>query len=174
MSMRLYLLVLFISSVSIGNAEIDIKLLRSLLNESIKSEKVAKQLFEQTKNFDSRSKPVLIGFRGMSELMLCNYVSNVFSKLNHFNAGKKLLEESIAKEPKNPELIYFRFTTQTNVPFLLGYSTNIKEDKLFLIQYLKNNFSNENKDVDLYNRIKLYLLECASCTEMEKESIKKL
>ena len=174
MNMRVCLSALFVSFISIVYADIDIKLLRNLLNESTKSEKAATQLFEQTKNFDTENRPLLIGFKAMSEFMLCNHVSNVFSKLNHFNTGKKLLEDAIKKEQKNPELIYFRFITQTNVPSLLGYSNNIKDDKEFLIKYVKDNFSNANKDVDLYNRIKKYLLQCKVCGEMEKESIKKL
>lgn len=174
MNRRLCLSALFISFISLMNAGIDIKLLRNLLNESPKNEKAAKLLFEQTKNFDAENEPLLIGFKAMSEFMLCNHVSNVFSKLNHFNTGKKLLEEAIKKELKNPELIYFRFITQTNVPSFLGYSDNIREDKIFLIKYLKETVSDTNKDVDLYNRIKHYLLQCNACNKTEKEVIKRL
>jgi len=174
MSMRLSLSIFLIFLFSTTSAGVDIKMLRDLLNESSKNGKAAELLFKQTKCFNEKNEPLLIGFKAMSEFMLCNYVSNVFSKLNHFNTGKRLLEESIKKEPKNPELIYFRFTTQTNVPSLLGYSNNIKEDKVFLINYLKDNFYNTNKDVDLYNQIKSYLLQCKACNEVGKETIKKL
>jgi hypothetical protein len=155
-------------------AAIDVKLLRKLLSESPKNEKTAELFFEQTKNFNKANGALLLGFKAMSEFMLCNHVSNVFSKLNHFNTGKKLLEEVIKKESKNAELIYFRFTVQTNAPALLAYSARIKEDKQFLINYIKDNFSNANKDVDLYNRIRIYLLQCNACSQAEKENIKNL
>ena len=161
----------FLHGAYAGN---DVSLLRKLLNESPKSKKAAELLFEQTKNFNNTNAPLLLGFKAMSELMLCNYTLNVFSKLNHFNTGKRLLEEAIKKDEKSVELIYFRFTTQTNVPALLAYSDKIVTDKLFLINYLKDNSSVSNKDVDLYNRIKSYLLSTTACTKNEKEEIKKI
>jgi hypothetical protein len=157
-----------------AKAGVDIKFLRKLLNESPKNERAAELFFEQTKNFNETNGPLMLGFKAMSEFMLCNHVSNVFSKLNHFNAGKKTLENAIKKEQKNTELIYFRFTIQTNVPSLLNYAGKIKDDKQFLINYLKDNFSSANKDVDLYKRIKSYLLQCDACNQIEKESIKNL
>ena len=172
--MKIILALFFSGFVFSAKAGIDIKLLRRLLNESPKNEKTAEFFFEQTKNFNETNGALLLGFKAMSEFMLCNHVSNVFSKLSHFNTGKRLLEEVIKKDSKNVELIYFRFTVQTNVPALLAYSAKIKEDKQFLINYLKDNFSNANKDVDLYSRIKLYLLQCDACSQAEKENIKNL
>jgi hypothetical protein len=172
--MRLLLILLLSCIVFSAKAEIDIKLLRKLLTESPNNEKTAELFFEQTKNFNETNVPLLKGFKAMSEFMLCKHLSNVFSKLNHFNTGKKLLEDAIKKELKNVELIYFRFTIQTNVPPLLAYSAKIKDDKQFLINYLKDNFSNANKDVDLYKRIKVYLLQNQACTQAEKENIKNL
>jgi hypothetical protein len=151
--MRLLLILLLSCIVFSAKAEIDIKLLRKLLTESPNNEKTAELFFEQTKNFNETNVPLLKGFKAMSEFMLCKHLS---------------------KELKNVELIYFRFTIQTNVPPLLAYSAKIKDDKQFLINYLKDNFSNANKDVDLYKRIKVYLLQNQACTQAEKENIKNL
>ena len=120
--MKIILALFFSGFVFSAKAGIDIKLLRRLLNESPKNEKTAEFFFEQTKNFNETNGALLLGFKAMSEFMLCNHVSNVFSKLSHFNTGKRLLEEVIKKDSKNVELIYIRFTVQTNVPALLAYS----------------------------------------------------
>ncbi len=160
--------------ITLSHGMTDIKLLRKLLHESSNNQKTAQLFYEQTKNFKQSCEPILVGFKAMSEFMLCNHTSSLFSKYNHFNEGKKLLETAIKQDLKNTELIYFRFITQTNVPSLLGYSSKINGDKIFLLKYLKDAFSNANKDVDLYNQIKNYLLQCNACNQTEKESIKNL
>ncbi len=172
--MKIFFTFCFCFFFTLSHAITDIKLLRKLLNESSKNQKTAQLFYEQTKNFKQSGEPILVGFKAMSEFMLCNHTSNLFSKYNHFNEGKKLLETAINQDLKNTELVYFRFITQTNVPILLGYSSKISEDKKFLLNYLKDNFSNANKDVDLYNQIKNYLLQCDACSLAEKENLKKL
>ena len=149
-------------------------MLRKLLTESPENEQVAETFFMQTKSFNEKDGALLLGFKAMSEFILCKHVFSVFKKLDHFNAGKKILENAIKKDQKNAELIFFRYTVQTNVPAILAYSAKKEEDKQFLIKYLKDNFYNPNKDVDLYQRIKNYLLQCPDCNKYEKETVKKL
>ena len=134
------------------------------------SEVIAFSFNAEAKTFDNE-KPILLGFRAMSELLLCDHTSNVFNKYAHFNEGKKLLEEAIKRAPGNAELIYFRFTTQTSAPRMLGYYHHIKADKLLLFDFLK---SGKYKDLELYNMIKGYLANSSECSKEEKDLIKKI
>jgi len=143
--------------------------LRKLFEESAVNSSSANNFYQQTRKFNEQSVSTLLGFKAMSELMMCNHVFSPLSKLSYFNTGKKLLEKAIQKDPKNIELRFFRFTTQSNIPSLLNYSANINEDKLILMNYLK--ISNSITDKDLYQRIKSYMLKSNYCSATEKQQI---
>ena len=153
----------------IQTPEKEILSLRKLFEESAVSSSSANNFYQQTRKFNDQSFSTLIGFKAMSELMMCNHVFSPISKLSYFNAGKKLLESAIQKDPKNVELRYFRFSTQSNVPGILNYSSNINEDKLILMNYIKNNSSSSDKD--LYQRIKSYMLKSSYCSATEKQQL---
>lgn len=102
---------------------------------------------------------------------MCDHTANVISKYAHFNEGRKLLEAAIKKDPANPELIYFRFTTQTSAPRMLGYYQQIKPDKLLLLDFLKDG---KRRDPQLYDMIKMYMQSCDECSKEEKYLIRQL
>jgi hypothetical protein len=151
----------------------DLAAYRKLLDDSLENKAAAKQFYEQMQQVKESDEPVLLGFRAMSELMLCKHLLNPMSKLSHFNRGRDLLESAIKRTPKDPELLFFRLSTQSNVPSILRYSRNINEDKLLLIGYLKAGFQ-PGQDKALYKRIKDYLLINQHCSAKEKAMIKTL
>lgn len=145
---------------------------RKMLERSVDNKKVANEFYEQFKPIKEDDVPVLIGFKAMSEFMLCKHLLNPLSRLSHFNKGRDLLEEAIKREPASPELLFFRFTTQSTIPSLLNYSDKLKEDKLILINYLKQ--GEAVKDKDLFQRVKAYMLINKYCSAAEKALIKNL
>jgi hypothetical protein len=142
---------------------------RKLFEDSAVNTSSANNFYQQTRKINEQSASTLIGFKATSELMMCNHVFSPLSKLSYFNSGKKLLETAIQKDPKNIELRFFRFSTQSNVPALLNYSSNINEDKMILMNYLKIN--NSITDKDLYQRIKSYMLKSTYCSASEKQQL---
>ena len=168
--MRLILLFLFSYSVSLP----DIKECRALMDSSVENKVVAQQFYVRLKTVKETELPVLVGFRAMSEFLLCKHVINPFSKLSHFNKGRDLLENVIKKDSANPELRLFRLSTQSNVPALLKYNSEIALDKKMLINWLTHNKSKDTADVILHKRIKTYLLINKYCTAGEKTLIKTL
>jgi hypothetical protein len=141
-----------------SHAEGSVIELRKLFEASVGSSTYAKAFFTAAKEIDTNSSPLLIGFKAMSELMMCNHVMNPITKLSHFKRGKALLEAAIAKDPKSIELRYFRFSTQCNAPAILNYNSNLVGDKKLLVDYLKTEEPNKNKDEDLYARIQAFML----------------
>ena len=113
--------------------------------------------------------PLLQGYKGLSEIMICPYLLNPFSKLSGFNKGRHILEQAIMREPANIELHFLRFAVQTNAPAILGYNTNIAQDKSLLNNYLQYNAGN---NPELYSMIVHYLLRSGFCTANEKLRIK--
>lgn len=150
----------------------DLLAYRKILDRSLDNKKIANQFYEQFKPVTEYDDPLLIGFKAMSEFMQCKHLLNPMSRLSHFNKGRDLLEAAIKREKGAAELIFFRFTTQSTVPALLRYSDNIQEDKLYLINFLKQ--VDGLKDKDLLHRIKAYLLINKYTTAAEKAVIKTL
>ena len=107
--------------------------------------------------------PILTAYKSIAILFEAKRTFSPFDKIKLFNTGKNLLEYSIYTDKLNLELRFLRFCVQTNLPFILGYSKNIKGDKEFI---LKNwNFSD---DKDLKERIKISMINSTYCSEIEK------
>jgi hypothetical protein len=163
-------MVLLTMTMFSGSQKPDMTTYRSLMDKSVNDEKIAKQFYSLTNRIQISDEPVIVGVKAMSELIMCKHVFNPVSKISHFNRGKKLLDNAISRSTTNPELLFFRFATQSNVPALLNYNANLQADKLILISYLKVKTS----DTDLHNRIRSYMLQNKYCNAREKELIKTL
>jgi len=173
MKLGLSVILLFLS-FSVFASDPIILVLRKLLSESNSDKNSANLLYHQTKNYDEKDTPLLLGFRAMGEFMQCNFTGNAVSKYSHFYAGKKLLETAISKASETPELIYFRLITQTSAPSFLGYTSHIAEDKTALINFLETYNKVKNEDPSLFSTIKNYLLKSKVCTATQKEKIEQL
>jgi len=163
--------VLFFLFMGIQLLTTDLGVYRKLLDQSLRDEEVSDRFYERFKPVKENGEPILVGFKAMSEFMLCKHMVNPISQLSHFKKGRRLLESAIKRERNNPELLFFRLSTQSNIPSLLNYKMNITEDKLSLISYLK---TKEVDDKILYSRIKSYLLINQYCSAEEKAMIRKL
>lgn len=147
---------------------------RKMLDRSLNSKEDARHFYEQLKTVNENDAAVLLGFRAMSELMLSKHLFNPISKLSHFRKGRYLLEMAIKKDNGAAELHFFRLSTQSNVPSLLNYSSDISHDQIMLINYLKAGNHHADSDLVLYQRIKDYLLINPYCSSQEKAMIKAL
>lgn len=152
----------------------DLVALRKQLDVAANDSKAADKLNARLKDLDEqKAAPVMVAFKAISELILAKHAFNPMSKVSHFKKGKRMLETAVARDPKNPEVIFFRYTTQVNVPSMLNYSSNVKEDRQLLINYLKVD-AKAPKDADLHKRIKKYLLTDKPGTKAETDLLKNL
>lgn len=147
---------------------------RKMLDQSVDDKARALLFYEKMKQVSVSDNPVMVGFRAMSEFMQSKHLLNPLRKLSHFNRGRELLEAAINREPASPELIFFRFSTQSNAPALLGYSGQLRGDKGLLIRYLKAHCVYPSGDGELYVKIKAYLLLNPYCSAEEKVLLKTL
>ena len=109
---------------------------RALMVASAKSETAACELYELLHR-QQQLTPVMEGYKGLSEIMLCNYGYNPFIKLSRFLSGKTALEHAIATDPDNTELHFLRYIVQVKCPTMLHYRTDLAADKAILLAYLK-------------------------------------
>lgn len=171
--MKWVVIVFLFLVVSHTSATEDLSSIRKNLEEAVKDSKTADEFYKSVKRMES-TKPIFIGFKAMSELVLCKHVFSPISKLSHFNSGKGLLEMAISIDKNNVELRFYRYCTQLNVPGILNYSSNLKEDKQMLFEFLESQAKNPKKDLDLYNRIMKFLLTNKHATEDDKKKLKSI
>lgn len=111
--------------------------------------KICESLYEKLKNYNGND-AVIWAYKAMTSFLMANHVFNPFMKMHYFNEGKKWMNIAISKDENNLEVRFLRFALQVKTPEVLGYNKNIKEDKLFLYQEIKNN---KVHDYDLLQRI---------------------
>lgn len=139
--------------------------LRKLYSEAA----VKKESFDAFKtllNKSTENTALLNGYRGCALMIEANYVVNPITKLNYFNKGKEILEKAIKEDTENVELRYLRFTIQSKAPGILGYSSNLKSDKEFLLKKIKT-----ITDVTLKNNVISFLKSSDELTETEKKKL---
>lgn len=172
--MRCLLCLMLCFNITVQAQDVDRNLLRTMMDKAYANAAAAQNFYQQTRVITEQSAPILLGYKAISEMLMCPHLLNPMSKLNYFNRGKKYLALAIAKEQYNPELRFMRFCTQLSTPALLGYKADIANDKAFLLQYLLAQSKQVTKDTTLNAQIKSYLLTCALCTEQEKALLKRI
>jgi hypothetical protein len=97
-----------------------------------KEEAVSERLNARFETADVNNDPLLKGYKGAVIMAKGRHAANPFQKLSIFNTGKALLDDAINIDSKNMELRFLRLTIQVNVPGILNYSGNIKDDRAYL------------------------------------------
>lgn len=160
--MRFFLLVIcsIVLAIQAGAYHNDLVKVRDLYYRAATDKDDADDL-----HFFLQSKPEISdvlkkGYTGMYYMLKANEVWNPYRKYELFSKGKECLEDAIRLDPANAELRFLRFGIQTNVPFFLGYSDDVNEDKnLIASVYASLN------DADLKTRIKNYIHTSVHCSE---------
>jgi hypothetical protein len=84
-----------------------------------------------------------LAYLGASKTLLAECGYSPWTKWSHFKEGKELIEQAIARSPKNAEFRYLRFLIQFNAPTFLGYGDQLVEDYRFVQAYLNATESEE-------------------------------
>jgi hypothetical protein len=111
--------------------------------------------------------PVIMAYNGAAHILMAKYVFNPISKLSHFNKGKKTLNDAVAADRENIEIRFLRFSIQSEAPAFLGYKDHLEEDKLVILEQIK-----DLKDHDLHKMLNNYLLSSKNLSQVEKETLK--
>ncbi len=142
--------------------------IRSLFYAAEKSKTSFHKLSKIMKEVDTRSAPVMVCYKGVTEMMGAKYTISPFTKMSHFKKGKVYIEQAVEMDPKALEIRFLRFSIQTNLPGFLGYNNEIETDKQILLTGLQS-----VTDKDLKYKIIQYLSSTKYCTDEEKKSIAK-
>ncbi|GGG47575.1 hypothetical protein [Epilithonimonas arachidiradicis] len=132
---------------------------------------VANQSKENAKNFieiadkKTSSDPVVSGYKAAAKVLEAK-VSTEGKRKALVKSGATSLESLIKSNPNNTELRLIRLSVQENVPKIVGYHKNLKEDKEFVL----NNYSKQNAALKSY--IKKFAAQSKTMTAAEKATLK--
>ena len=152
----------------INQSELTVQEIRSLFYAAEKSKNSFYKLSGAMKDVTIKSTPVMVCYKGVTEMMGAKYTISPFGKMNHFKKGKRYIEQAVEMDPKSMEIRFLRFSIQTNLPGFLGYDEDIEADKKFLLSGVHS-----ITDKDLKYKMIQYLSSTKYCTAEEKKSIAK-
>lgn len=145
---------LFVFFVLFFNTPHDLHQLRDLFPLISKNEQSNQSMVKIVNNNTQIASEIKKAYMASALMASAKFKINPLSKLQAFNEGKKMLEESIQSNQLNPETRFIRFTIQSNSPSFLMYKNNLQEDKTVILSALPHL---KLHDHDLYTRINAYL-----------------
>ncbi len=132
-------------------------MLQSFYEASTNPKEIDKFLI-RVRAIKEKDDPVSLAYRAMAYFLQAKQSWNPYHKYDYFLKGRELLQDAVSADPVNTEVRYLRLCTQSALPCVLNYSSDIKEDSQFLIQSYSS-----IKDEDLKLKIRQVLLDFRYC-----------
>jgi hypothetical protein len=137
--------------------------IRKLYATAPTTESVAKDMASKLADVDKNDNKVLLAYKGASIIILSKLEKKVSDKSKKFKEGAILLEYALEKDPNSIEIRMIRLSIQENVPKVVNYRANKKEDKQFLLDHYKE------QSGSLKNYIGQFIAQSNSFTATEKK-----
>jgi hypothetical protein len=139
--------------------------IRKLYPDAANSESNATVLATKLANISVNDDKTLLAYKGASMTMVAKFEKKLKNKINGLKEGAKLTEFAINSEPNNIEIRLIRLSIQENVPAIVKYKKNIKEDKYFLLKHFKE------QSTSLKEYLKNFIMQSKSFSAQEKQTI---
>ena len=152
--------VLFMSS------NLDLQEVRKMYAVVAKSETDATEFITKMESISLNSNPTFVAYKGAATILKSKLEKKVAVKMSRFKEGAKLIEMAVANEPENIEIRLIRLSIQENVPLIVGYRKNKKEDKTFILSHYKEQSNS------LMQYLKNFMVQSKSFSEIEKQTLK--
>jgi hypothetical protein len=111
--------------------------IRKLYTSASNSESNAKEFAAKLTEVDKEDNKTLVAYKGASLTIVSKLEKKVSDKSKKFKEGSSLIEYAVANEPNAIEIRMIRLSVQENVPKIVNYKGNKKEDKEFLLGHYK-------------------------------------
>lgn len=126
--------------------------------------------YDFTKTADEKI-PLNKAYKGVAIAMYAELANEVSKKFEYFNKGKELIEDAVKKDASNPEIRFLRFSVQAEVPWIVGYSSNLKEDADIVVNALQKGSINA-KD-DFWRKAITFMLKSGELNTVNETKLKK-
>jgi len=144
----------------------DLEALRSSYSKANLSNEAAKNFIEAAAGKKSSSDPVIAGYKAAAEILQAKITTEKNKRKTFVKSGATDLESIIKTNPNNIELRLIRLSVQENIPKIVGYSKNLKEDKTFIL----SNYGKQNPALKSY--IRKFAMQSKTMTASEKNALK--
>lgn len=143
----------------------DLESLRNSYAKANMSNENAKNFIELAEK-KSSSDPVTSAYKAAAKVLEAKVTTEKNKRKSFVKSGATSLESIIKSNPNNAELRVIRMSVQENIPKIVGYNKNLKEDKTFLLA----NYAKQNPE--LKNYIKKFIEQSKTTSAAEKASLK--
>lgn len=111
--------------------------IRKLYATATSSEATAREFLDKLSDVSKEDNKTLVAYKGASLAIVSKLEKRIADKSKKFKEGSSLIEYAIANEPNNIEIRLVRLSVQENVPKIVNYRGNRKEDKKYLLDHYK-------------------------------------
>jgi hypothetical protein len=139
--------------------------IRKFYATATSSETNAKEFVEKLSNVSKEDNKTLVAYKGASLAIVSKLEKKIVDKSKRFKEGASLIEYAIAIEPNNIEIHLIRLSVQENVPKIVNYRGNKKEDKKYLLDHYKE----QSGALKVY--VGNFITQSKSFTASEKELV---
>jgi hypothetical protein len=143
----------------------DLEALRNSYSKANISNENAKNFIELAEKKTS-SDPVISAYKAAANVLEAKVTTEKNKRKSFVKSGATSLESIIKSNPNNAELRVIRMSVQENIPKIVGYNKNLKEDKTFLL----TNYAKQSPE--LKNYIKRFIEQSKTTSAAEKASLK--
>lgn len=158
----IYTILLTFFSVVQNNSPEDLRNAYAKANSSAEATKNFIALAEKKSSADA----AVAGYKAAAKIMEAKLTKDANRRKVFIKTGATQLETLVKGNPNLAELRVIRLSVQENIPKIVGYSKNMKEDKTFLL----SSFHKQN--AALKNYIKRFALQSKSFSAAEKSLLK--
>lgn len=159
------LLFSFITALLLFFQSGDLDALRNAYSKANSSSQGAKNFIDLADK-NSSSDPLTKGYKAAAEILEAKITTEKNKRKSFVKSGATELESVIKSNPNNVELRLIRMSVQENIPKIVGYSKNLKEDKAYIL----TNYAKQNAALKVY--IKKFAMQSKTMTPTEKNSLK--
>ncbi|HZK06762.1 MAG TPA: hypothetical protein VFC92_01045 [Bacteroidales bacterium] len=128
----------------------------------------ATTLFKMAKQ-DNYQLAVVQAYAGAGEAAMAECMSGWLDKLGTFKRGKKNIEEAVEKAAADAEIRFLRFSTQANIPAILGYN-NMRDDKQIIIRQLPQLLKEDQED--FWKKAAQFMIDSDELNKEETAAVK--
>lgn len=143
----------------------DLDALRNAYSKANSSNEGAKNFIDLADK-NSSSDALTKGYKAAAKILEAKVTTEKNKRKSFVKSGATELESVIKSNPNNVELRLIRMSVQENIPKIVGYSKNLKEDKAYIL----SNYSKQNTALKTY--IKKFAMQSKTMTATEKNSLK--
>lgn len=137
---KVSILLFFILTYNGYAQELSVQDVRDRYDQSLLSEKDAIELYNDLEALKTKD-ALMIAFKGSINGMMCLHDKNPVKRLKYIKSASFYANEAVTMDDDHLEIRFIRFAIESKSPKILGYSTHLEEDKLFLLQnFVEKNF----------------------------------